>query len=110
MPEALGGIHMAQLIIKPHIVEFFDLISGLDKMQLQLEEIAVRNLKNEFRNCSIKELQNNQENEVNIIAFKDKEKGFVFNPKEATTLSEDKVLIILGNKEAISNFKQKYTS
>jgi voltage-gated potassium channel len=110
MPEAIGGIHMAQIITKPHIVEFFDLISGLDKMQMQLEEISTQNLKNEFKHCSIKELQISDETEVNIIAFKDREKGFILNPKENTTLSDDKVLIILGTKENIKNFKQKYLS
>lgn len=106
MPEALGGIHMAQLIIKPHIVEFLDLISGLDKMQLQLDEICIKDLKSEFKDCSIRQLQNREDNEVNIIAFKDREKGFILNPKENTTFSDDKVLIILGTKEAIRNFKQ----
>ncbi len=106
MPEALGGIHMAQLIIKPHIVEFLDLISGLDKLQMQLEEVCTKDLKSDFKHCSIRQLQSREDNEVNIIAFKDKEKGFILNPKENTTLSDDKVLIILGTKEAIRNFKQ----
>ncbi|GAB4134730.1 MAG: potassium channel protein [Raineya sp.] len=108
MPEALGGIHMAQLIIKPHIVEFIDLISGLDKMKLQLEEISTKELKKEYKHCSIKELQNQKDNEVNIIAFKDKAQGFVLSPKEDTTLSDDQVLIILGTKESIKEFKNKY--
>lgn len=108
MPEALGGIHMAQLITKPHIVEFLDLISGMDKTQMQLEEISFKDLKPDYRHCSIKELQSLENNELNIIAFKDKEKGFIFNPKESTMLSEDKVLIILGAKETIKRFKEKH--
>lgn len=108
MPEAIGGIHMAQLIIKPHIVEFLDLINGLDKLQMQLEEIYTKDIKSELQNCSIKELESRNHNEINIIAFKDKDKGFILSRKENTTVSEVKVLIILGTKEAIREFKQMY--
>ncbi|MFN3315672.1 MAG: potassium channel family protein [Raineya sp.] len=108
MPEALGGIHMAQLITKPHIIEFLDLLNGMDKLQMQLDEISMKDLKSEFRNSSIKDLQQQVDSEINIIALKDKQKGFVFNPKENEAFSEDKVLIILGAKEAIRKFKEKY--
>lgn len=108
MPEALGGIHMAQLVVKPYIVEFMDLISGLDEMKLKLDEIRFTQMRPESRHLSIKDLQNDHECEVNIIAFKDKNKGFILNPKSDTQLSEDKVLIILGTEEAIKRFKQKY--
>ena len=108
MPEALGGIHMAQLVVKPYIVEFVDLISGLDEMKLKLDEIRLAEMKTESKNLSIKDLQSDHDCEVKIIAFKDKEKGFVLNPRADTQLSEDKVLIILGTDEAISRFKQKY--
>lgn len=108
MPEALGGIHMAQLVVKPYIVEFLDLISGLDKLKLKLEEIAFSEVKEEFKNCSIKSLQRREEHEVNIIAFKDKNRGFILNPNDNTIISEDQVLIILGTNEAIERFKSKY--
>lgn len=108
MPEALGGIHMAQLVVKPYIVEFIDLISGLDEMKLKLDEIHLTEMKTESKNLSIKDLQSDQNCQVNIIALKDKEKGFILNPRSDTKLSEDKVLIILGANEAIRRFKQKY--
>ncbi|PKQ69818.1 potassium channel family protein [Raineya orbicola] len=108
MPEALGGIHMAQLVVKPYIVEFVDLISGLDEMKLKLDEVRLTEIKPEIKHLSIKDLQNDIDCEVNIIAFKDKEKGFILNPRSDTQLSEDKVLIILGTNEAIGRFKQKY--
>lgn len=108
MPEALGGIHMAQLVVKPYIVEFIDLISGLDEMKLKLDEVRLTEMKAESKKLSIKDLQSDHDCEVNIIAFKDKEKGFILNPRSDTQLSEDKVLIILGTDEAIRRFKQKY--
>jgi voltage-gated potassium channel len=108
MPEALGGIHMAQLVVKPYIVEFVDLISGLDEMKLKLDEVRLTEIKPEIKHLSIKDLQNDRDCEVNIIAFKDKERGFILNPRSDTQLSEDKVLIILGTNEAIGRFKQKY--
>lgn len=108
IPEALGGIHMAQLVVKPHIVEFIDLISGLDEMKLKLDEVQLSEMRADYKKLSIKDLQKDPDCEVNIIALKDKVKGFVLNPREEAELSDEMVLIILGTEQAIEQFKQKY--
>lgn len=105
MPEALGGVHMAHLVVKPEIVEFLDLISGLDKMKLKLEEIPYQDLITENKSLTIKDLHIKKENEANIIAVKDKQKGFVVNPTEEYVLTQNTILIILGTEDAIERFK-----
>ncbi|KOY86967.1 hypothetical protein AD998_13175 [bacterium 336/3] len=108
MPEALGGIHMAQIVVKPEIIEFLDLISGLDKMKLKLEEVMFNELLTHSATLSIKDLNLKQENEASVIALKDREKGFILNPSESYVLSDETILIILGTEDAIKRFKQRH--
>jgi len=109
MPEALGGIHMAQMVVKPEIIEFLDFISGLDQMKLRLEEIPAHELKHESTNQTLGELHPKQENEISIIAAKSLEKGFVVSPSDDFFVDEDTILIVLGTDDAIKRFKKRHS-
>ncbi|MEJ7659315.1 MAG: hypothetical protein WKG07_06645 [Hymenobacter sp.] len=42
MPDEIGGSHMANLVVRPEVIRFLDLISGLSADKLRLEELSVR--------------------------------------------------------------------
>ena len=56
MPDALGGLHMAQIITKPYVIELLNVLNNVSENEYILEEITYGDLRSEFRNKSLREL------------------------------------------------------
>ncbi|MEM1407150.1 MAG: potassium channel protein [Bacteroidota bacterium] len=108
MPDYLGGVHMAHLITKPYVIEFLDLISGVGGSKLELEEVSYNDLKDNYKNKTLKDLDIRNVSGATVIGFKDDLKGFLFNPHSTKQISEGDVLILLGETEHIGKFKESY--
>lgn len=110
MPDRLGGMHMANLITKPYVIEFLELMNGLDDSKMLLEEISHETLKAEFQNKSLRELDIRNKTGATIIAFKDDQLGFVFNPHSEKMVEKGDVLIVLGKAQNIESFKEAFVN
>ncbi len=108
LPDMLGGLHMAQIVTKPEVVEFLDLLNGLGDNTLSLEQIACEQLKARYYQQSIQDLNLRSVSEATILAIKSKKKGFVFNPHPDTVLENHDILILLGIEQAIADFRVHY--
>lgn len=108
-PDLIGGTYMANLITKPGVVEFLDMISGTGK--LKLEEFSYEEMKVNFRGKSIMDLDIRKKSGATIMAFKAGEhRSFTINPHPSTQISEDDVMIVLGTEEQIQSFAHYYTT
>ncbi len=108
LPDYLGGVHMAHLITKPYVIEFLDLISGVGGSKLELEEVSYVDLKPEFRDKTLRELDIRNVSGATVMSFKDDLKGFLFNPTPSKQVTEGDVLILLGEQESIVKFRKFY--
>ncbi len=108
LPDAIGGRYMADLVSKPQIIDFLDLISGADG-ELKLVEINIGNFRPEYKNKSIVEMQPRANSGVNILGYKAPKSTFIFNPPADISLGEEGILMVLGKLHEIKLFKQKYT-
>ena len=109
MPDAVGGIHMAQLITKPYVIEFLDLFTGIGGNQFILEEVPYQELKSKYQDKSIKDLDVRNQTGTTLVGFKDDTKGFIFNPSPDMLIGPDDVMILLGSREDIKKFQDIYT-
>ncbi len=109
MPDALGGFHMAHIITKPFIVEFVEMLSGFGDSEYMLDEISFYEMKSEYRDKSIAELDIRKETAVTVFGYRDNERGLIFNPSPQIRIRKDAVLIIMGHESALRAFKQRYT-
>jgi voltage-gated potassium channel len=109
MPDALGGYHMANIVTKPFIVEFVELLSGFGESDFMLEEITYLEIRQEYRDVPIAELNIRKKTGATVIGFKNHKLGFIFNPDPSTVFSGHDVMIILGKEQAIKDFKKTYT-
>ncbi|MEQ8623934.1 MAG: NAD-binding protein [Vicingaceae bacterium] len=100
MPDKVGGTHMASLVLKPDVVEFFNLLNGQDD-NISLEEITYESLPKEFKNKSIGDLHVRKRSGANIVGLKTKEGKYVLNPSPETTISEGSKLFVLGMVDQI---------
>ncbi len=110
MPDALGGMHMAQLITKPHVAEFLDLLNGLNQNNMVLDEISFYQFKPAYQGKTLAELDIRKSTGVTVLGLKEKGDGFLMNPKASTMVKEDVVLIILGSSSDIATFKSHYSA
>ncbi len=109
MPDAIGGKHMAQLLTKPQVIEFLNLLDGMGEQNLHLEDFTFNELKEDFRNKTIRELDIRRKTGATIIGYKDREKGFMFNPSAETYIRSGDAIIIIGTTKDIEQFKSFYS-
>mgnify|MGYP002377389588 CR=1 FL=1 len=104
-PFAIGGIHMAHLITQPYVIEFLEILTGIKEQDLQLEEFMFNELKEEFKNKTIKELDIRMNTGATVIGVKDPNRGFLFDPNSDTVIKRGDVLIVLGSRESLKKFQ-----
>lgn len=102
MPDKVGGTHMASLVIKPDVVQFYNLLSGQDS-NISLEEIAYESLPQEFQNKSISDLHVRHRSGANIVGLKTKDGEYVLNPSADTVITEGSKLFVLGMTDQIED-------
>ena len=107
LPDAIGGRYMADLVSKPQVLDFLDIISGADG-DLNLVKLYVSDLKPEYKHKSIEQLQARANSGVNILGLKRPGEDYLFNPPANISLGERGVLMILGKQSDIDRFKHRY--
>ena len=109
LPDEIGGSHMANLVIRPEVIKFLDMISGLDPNKLRLEEMAFGDLKPTLRGQSIRELDVRSRTGANVIALRQGADGeLVVSPAADYRPAAGDVLLVLGNDTQINALHQQF--
>lgn len=106
MPDKIGGMHMASLVVTPDLVEFVDRLTILDETSPNLEEISINDLPSELLNKTILDLDLRNTTGCTVIGFKTKDDEYVINPEASTILTPDSNLIVLGRPVQIQKLRQ----
>ena len=109
MPDRVGGAHMAQLVVKPDVVEFIDMLTGQSSVHTHIEEISCKALPQSYFGMTIMELNVRKKWGANIIGFKTEGGEYVFNPSPDTQIQKGSKLFVLGTSTEISNMKNDIT-
>jgi voltage-gated potassium channel len=105
MPDKLGGSQMAQLVSTPDVVEFLEQISVEGSNEVNLVEIAFKDLPVELRNQTISEIKRNV-SFCNIVGYKSNDGEFIINPENSTVVVPNSKFFILGTPTQIESFKK----
>jgi voltage-gated potassium channel len=106
MPDKIGGMHMASLVVTPDLVEFVEKLTILDEGSTNLEEIAVNDLPSEFLNKTIRDLDLRRRTGCSIIGFKTAKNEYIVNPESETELTTNSNLIVLGRPNQIKKLRE----
>jgi voltage-gated potassium channel len=107
LPDAIGGLQMANLVIRPAIVEFIRIITGTSTKvsePLHLEELVYEQMLPQQKGKSVAELDLKNQTGVVLIGYKDSVKGFIINPSDDTVFKNGDILIVLGTFSQLSAF------
>lgn len=96
---------MAQLVVKPDVVEFVDLLIGQSSANTHIEEIQCSILPKSCIGLTIHDLNVRKNWGVNIVGFKTSVGEYVFNPSPETLVQADSKLFVLGTSEQIFAMK-----
>ena len=106
MPDFVGGTHMATLVSKPDIVEFIDFLSGEEGESIHMESVNYKELPDEIKNRSLREVMLWNKTGVNCIGIKDPDGKFQINPPEDTLIVSGMKVITLGTLQQIAEMKK----
>jgi voltage-gated potassium channel len=107
MPDSLGGKHMAQLITKPSVINFLNMLEGVDGI-FNIEQVRYEELKSEYQGASILDMIIRKTTGVLVMAYQSTEGAFQINPPATTVLMPDGNFIILGSQGEIDQFQLQF--
>ncbi|MGC9325067.1 MAG: potassium channel family protein [Desulfomonilia bacterium] len=106
-PYMIGGRHMANIILKPTVVDFIELATG-EKMEdfiIQMEGFKIKRgsslLGQTLKNAPIRKNLG-----LIVVAVKDSSGKMIFNPSADYTISESDVLVCIGSPDALQSMKK----
>jgi len=99
-PYLIGGSRMAQAILRPNVVDFIEIATGREHLELQMEEIVIPP-DSGFIGENLVSSGFRKETGVMIVGIKKANGHMVFNPESHTKLEEHDTLIVLGEPTAI---------
>jgi voltage-gated potassium channel len=105
-PYEIGGTRMAEILLRPGVMDFIDVVAGNKKIGIQIEEITVKkdSLMHKKTLAELPVLRN--ELNVIIVAIQNEEKEiFIYNPKGNTVVDEGNKLIAIGEPSSLSKLK-----
>jgi voltage-gated potassium channel len=108
-PYSMSGLRIAQMLVRPTVVDFVDLIIRRKELSLYMEEFAVRKdakfVGQTLIGCNLREEAN-----VIVVAIKKPGEDVIFNPSPEFAIEAGDTLLVLGEKTAIAQFEKDYLS
>jgi voltage-gated potassium channel len=108
-PYKLGGLKIAQGLIRPTLVDFIDLIIRRQELSLFMEEFVVSK-QSKIVGLSLKEADIRRKSNVIVMAVRKPGKEICFNPAPETKIEVGDTLLVLGNGKGIQDFKTNFLS
>lgn len=105
-PYLIGGRHMANIILKPTVVDFIELATGekTGDFIIQMEGFKIRE-----ESClvgkTLKDAPIRKDIGLIVVAIRDRTGKMIFNPGADMTISVDDVLVCIGDTEAFRSMK-----
>jgi voltage-gated potassium channel len=97
-PYSITGHHLAQSLLRPHVVQFLDFATKDIGMDVSLEQVRVSETSTAVSR-TIQELQLGREIGVIVMAIRKASGAMLFNPPADTPVSAGDYLIVMGQQQ-----------
>ena len=108
-PYTAGGHRMAELLISPELEDTVSLSLKQGIVDLAIDEVNLTNL-NSFHGVKIKDSTIREEFDLIIVGLVNGEGSYEINPDPELQLTADHTIMILGQKDQLERFKDKFPS
>ena len=103
-PYIIGGSRMAQSILRPNVVDFIEIATGSEHMDLQMEEITIPP-HSAFAGETLVSSGFRKEIGVIIVGIKKAHGKMIFNPHSQSKIEGGDTLIVLGEPVSIAKLE-----
>jgi voltage-gated potassium channel len=99
-PYVIGGQRVAQAVLRPSVVDFIELATRSEHLDLQIEEVTIAP-DSRFVGQSVKDSGIRYDLGIIIVAVKKPDGSMVFNPASQVVIEARDVLITLGDRKSL---------
>jgi voltage-gated potassium channel len=103
-PYQIGGVQMAQTALRPAVVDFFELATNSDSLELAMEEITI-GASSVFANRSILDANLRHDYGVIVVGIQGGDRKMAFNPEPDTAMRHGDKLVVLGRPDALKRLE-----
>lgn len=103
-PYQIGAQHIAQSAISPAVVDFVQLATSSENLELAMEEVTVGE-RSSLANRSILEANLRQRFGVIIVAIQRQDRRMDFNPEPDASIRAGDTLVVLGRSESLKRLE-----
>ncbi len=103
-PYLIGGSRMAQSILRPNVVDFIEIATGSEHLDLQMEEITIPS-HSAFAGETLVSSGFRKEIGVIIVGIKKAHGKMVFNPHSQAKIEGGDTLIVLGEPGSVAKLE-----
>ena len=103
-PYQIGGVQMAQTALRPAVVDFFELATSADNLELAMEEITIAKT-SALADQSILSANLRQRYGVIVVGIQREDRRMEFNPEPDTLIRPGDKLVVLGRPESLKKLE-----
>ncbi len=103
-PYQIGGKGIAQAVLRPTVVDFIELATRTEHIELQMEEARI-GPGSPLAGASLRDNRLRADLKIIIVAIKKPSGQMVFNPTAETTLEAGDILVAIGHREQLDQLE-----
>lgn len=100
LPYEIGGFRIAQVLIKPSVIDYFDELFTRKDLGLHIEELKISE-KSGLAGKNLTDTNIRSEMNIIIIAIYRNDGGIIYNPRSDTELMINDTLIVIGESSEL---------
>ena len=108
-PYQIGAVQIAQTAIRPAVVDFFDLATSSDNLELAMEQITI-SPRSALADQSILDCNLRHRFGVIVVAIQRVDQRMEFNPEPATPMRSGDQLVVLGRPDSLKRLEVEAAS
>ncbi len=105
LTEAIGGLRMVSMMVRPAAVNFLDQMLRERDLTLRIEEIGIAN-GSPLAGKRLADLQIPQRWNTLVLAYRKGDGTLVYNPPAETVLERDMTLVVMGDVDKIAELRR----
>jgi voltage-gated potassium channel len=103
-PYQIGAVQIAQSAVRPAVVDFMELATNADNIELAMEEIPIT-AASQFANRSVVEANVRQRYGVIVVGIQRQDRRMEFNPEPDTRIQAGDKLVVLGRPDSLKRLE-----
>jgi voltage-gated potassium channel len=104
-PYAIGGNKVTQAVLRPTVLDFIELATKTEHLELQIEQVEVR-AGSQLAGANLTSSRLRQDLGLIIVAIKKKHGAMIYTPAPETVMEVGDILVALGKKSQMEQLEQ----